>query len=486
MRRSCPGEGIAVSAVRHSATVAGAEHRASVGGGKRREGRRARRSSRQVRSTLPFASSVASRFHGTMRVRMHTHTVVLTLAVAFVSVAAGCGSSAPPVVQRVCGPSSCSGCCTADGACVPGDTEMACGGGGAACSACTSGQNCSAQACRTSADNGNDPGTQPGQPIAAPSEVWTWVDFPDAVCGDGSTTGLALNPTSASNDIFIFMDGGGACWDSFTCFTVQGAPRVLTGYDGTDFDNSPNKGKFAVNRSELTNPFRNMSYVFIPYCTGDVHAGDAIQQYDSTHSAVHHKGAKNVEAFLRRLAPTFPNATRIFLTGSSGGAFGAQLNYERVATAFPSAEVHVFADSGQMINPIPTLLSTWLAAWNVTLPAGCVNCANDFAGYPKYLAETYPNRRFALTAYDQDNVLRAFFGYAFFGHTAAEFQAQTLALLANSYDPNPNAKYFVLSGPEHTMLDQLDSIVAPDNTTLNAFTTDFVNGAPSWSNVGPP
>jgi hypothetical protein len=480
---------------------------------------------------------------------------VLALLIGLVIVAAGCGGgSSAPRIDRSCGPSSCDGCCTVDGVCVPGNTATACGSGGVACSACLAGQICSAQACQATgdagieADGGNgsaggnqpdggvdsDGGTQPdggvdpdggaqsdggvdpdagsqadgglgpdagsqpdggvapdagtppsgALPIVAPAETWTWVNFPDAVCGNGTATGLAVNLTSASNDVFIFMDGGGACWDELTCFGFPPlldptAPRVLTGYGSADFFSSGYTGKFAVTRTQPANPFRNMSYVFIPYCTGDVHAGDAIQKYGS-HPDVYHKGAKNVEAFLKRMVPTFPNATRIFLAGSSGGAFGAQLNYEQVATAFPMAEVHVFADSGQMINPTGTLLTTWLTNWNVTLPAGCVGCTNDFTLYPAYLSAQYPNRRFALTAYDQDMVLRNFFAC-----TAAEFQSRTLALLASAYDPYPNAKYFVLSGTAHTMLDQLETIAAPSGMTLNRFTTDFVNGAQSWSSVKP-
>jgi hypothetical protein len=146
-----------------------------------------------------------------------------------------------------------------------------------------------------------------------------------------------------------------------------------------------------------------------------------------------------------------------------------------VAHAFPNAEVHVFADSGQMINPAQGLMSAWLTAWNVTLPACCVGCDGDFSLYPRYLATTYPNRRFALTAYDQDNTLRLFNGL-----TAAEFQTRTLALLSNVYDPSQNSRYFLLSGTAHTMVRQLDTLADPSGTSLLTFTTNFVNGT-NWS-----
>jgi hypothetical protein len=383
---------------------------------------------------------------------MRSPIIVLSLFVALVSITAGCGS--------------------------PGSGTGDAGGQPDA---------------GTSPDAGGEPdaGGNPdagtpvydGSPIVETAETWTWVPFPDSICGYGSSTGLAINPTSRSNDVFIFMNGGGACWDEITCFGLpplipEPTAQYLSGYDDADFFSTNGfTSEFAVNRNEPTNPFKDMSYVFIPYCTGDVHAGDAIRTYGSR-PQVHHKGAKNLEAFLERLVPTFPNATRIFLGGSSGGGFGAQLNYERVANALPNAEVHVFADSAQIINPIPARMSAWLAAWNVTLPADCVGCETNFALYPCYLATTYPDSRFALTAFDQDFVLVPFNGLL----TAAEFQARTLALLDSCYDPSQSARYFLLSGNGHTMLGDLNTLVAPGGTSLLSFTTNWVNGT-NWSSV---
>ena len=51
---------------------------------------------------------------------------------------------------------------------------------------------------------------------------------------------------------------------------------------------------------------------------------------------VNHKGAANVRAYLARLAQTFPGSRRIWLTGTSAGGYGVQLNYHRFAAAFES------------------------------------------------------------------------------------------------------------------------------------------------------
>src|SRR5215468_7682801 len=52
-----------------------------------------------------------------------------------------------------------------------------------------------------------------GQPLTAPSEQWTWVDFPNTACGNGMPTGLAVNLTTKSSRVLVYLEGGGACWD---------------------------------------------------------------------------------------------------------------------------------------------------------------------------------------------------------------------------------------------------------------------------------
>jgi len=325
-------------------------------------------------------------------------------------------------------------------------------------------------------NGGTDAGTDTGPAIIANPEVWTWVDVTGTECGNGARTGLGINPTSASQDVYIYMQGGGACWDEFTCFIQPSASNVSTGYQSAQFQADNTKNASMFNRGDATNPFRSMSFIFVPYCTGDVHAGNAVRTYGS--KQVHHKGAANVEAWLPRLAATFPTARRVFLAGSSAGAFGAQLNYERVAATFPGAEVHVLADSGQMVTPAGSLQSTWFTNWGVTIPAACTNCTTDFARYPAYLAATYPASRFGLLAWDRDTVLRTFFGY-----TADTYETLTFQLLTSSYDGRTNAKYFLKQGTQHTFLGGLGTITSTTGVPLKDWVTQWVEGNAAWNNV---
>src|SRR4051794_25698091 len=63
-----------------------------------------------------------------------------------------------------------------------------------------------------------------GMAIDAPKGTWTWVDFPDSYCDDGSHTGIGIKKTDSKN-LLVFMNGGGACWDYLTCFQLNTAVK---------------------------------------------------------------------------------------------------------------------------------------------------------------------------------------------------------------------------------------------------------------------
>ncbi len=386
-----------------------------------------------------------------------------------------CGSTTS---DSTCSAATCAGCCTADGQCAGGTETSACGAAGLRCDSCVGAQVCQAGRCETPPPM--DP-PDAGNPILAQQELWTWTDFADSACGNGSATGVGVNVTTRSKDVLIYMQGGGACWNALTCAF---AASNLDGYTAQSFQAEGTLNAAPFNRAVATNPFKDMSYVFVPYCTGDVHAGDSVMNYPGAGQVpartVHHKGGKNLDVFLQRLKDTFPSAERVFVSGSSAGAFGAQLNFEKIARMWPGAQVHLLADCGQMVTPAGTLLNDWLTNWNVTIPAECVGCATEFEKYPKYLFDKYQASRFGLLAYTQDGTLRQFAGY-----DAATYEQKTRALLTASYDPSPNAKYFLVPAASHVMLGNLMTLQGPGGVSLLDWTTSFVQGASTLQNVKP-
>jgi pectinacetylesterase len=324
------------------------------------------------------------------------------------------------------------------------------------------------------------PAAGPDDPIVAPPEQWAWVGFPDSACANGQPTGIGVNLTGRSSDVVVYFQGGGACWSAETCLGFPPtAINLSTGYGAAAFAAEPARQEAAFDRG--SSPFQAASFVFVPYCTGDLHAGDSTRVYTfaATTRAIHHAGGSNTALFLRRLAATFPGARRVFVTGSSAGGYAAQLNYPSFAAAFPDAEVHALADAAQVVQPAGTRLTDWQAAWGWTPPAGCTACATQLPALASWLSATWPTRRFALLASTQDTVLTAYLGYA----DTASFDLATRALLTDRYDPTANARYFALPGTRHVMLDDLT--LASGGTSLATWVTRWYSGDAAWDSVGP-
>src|SRR5262249_29862487 len=224
-----------------------------------------------------------------------------------------------------------------------------------------------------------------GQPLTAPDMMWTYTDFPDTKCRDGSPAGLAVSLNSASTKVMIFLQGGGACFDSVTCGTnPTNTSAQKTAQTAGVFD-----------RSNAANPVKDWNFVFIPYCTGDTFIGtkdDGMVQ--GVTGMQHFMGRPNMEKFLNRIVPTFPKATQVLLTGVSAGGFGAASNSYLVQRAFGSVPVTMIDDSGPPMSSmyIPTCLQQkWRTTWGLdgSLLADCgASCPNkdDFTmDYTKFV-----------------------------------------------------------------------------------------------------
>jgi|APLak6261675434_1056106.scaffolds.fasta_scaffold00533_8 hypothetical protein len=81
----------------------------------------------------------------------------LVLASLVLLLAASCSSSVP-----ACGPSNCTGCCSASGACVVGSSTLDCGAAGAQCTQCALGSSCFLGQCSSTQTGGGSGSTGGG------------------------------------------------------------------------------------------------------------------------------------------------------------------------------------------------------------------------------------------------------------------------------------------------------------------------------------
>ena len=307
-------------------------------------------------------------------------------------------------------------------------------------------------------------------PVTAAAGQWTWVAVPEAKCRGGSSTGFGIRLNPGSDKLIIYLEAGGACFNPGSCSSNASA------FGAQDFQNwAGGAGKGGLlSTTNAKNPVRDWNAVYIPYCTGDVHSGNA------TGVNVPGAGGPQQQAFvgfanlghdLKRIIPTFPNVTRVLLTGVSAGGFGAAYNYDRVAQAFCPRPVVLLDDSGPSLGDdyvAPCLQSRQRQLWNnaATLPADCLDCTGPDGGGSinsvSFLGQKYPNAQLGLVSSEQDSVIASFIGYGQNDCTALDAAstaplpgsayAAGLAELRTQYMQSPAWSSYIIPGSAHTFL----------------------------------
>jgi hypothetical protein len=148
-----------------------------------------------------------------------------------------------------------------------------------------------------------------------------------------------------SDNLLIYFNGGGACWNDATCLV-----SLALAFDDDALSNPTyNPSMYDENDPEVAggifsdsdeNPFKTWSKVFIPYCTGDLHLGSKETSYTDTTGLVtgypgtpvtfQHRGYDNAMAVREWLKQKLSNdldPKHILMSGSSAGGYGATFNF---------------------------------------------------------------------------------------------------------------------------------------------------------------
>jgi hypothetical protein len=329
-----------------------------------------------------------------------------------------------------------------------------------------------------------------GNPIAAPEDKWTWVPFPESRCGYGTSTGIGINPSSKGKKLLIFLMGGGGCFDAQSCAPscnpqVHGhCARNLAGYDATTLATELAvffKPGSIFDRTSPSNPLRDHSWVFVPYCTGDFHSGSTLSSYN-----VHHVGFSNMAAFLPRIAATFCPVESVLLAGSSAGGFGAVFNYHQVKAAFGSTRVDLVDDSGPplAVQSMP-LQTTMRAAWGAAAnaPSGCGECAKGWDAFLPFVAGAWPDARLSLVSSLHDVSIGPYFGGPI--ATPSGFQAALNTFADQVVAPLANARVYYVNDYHHTYLGDVLAGTVSKGVPLGTFLEQQIDASATWASVRP-
>ncbi|MCE9621850.1 MAG: pectinacetylesterase family protein [Actinomycetia bacterium] len=289
---------------------------------------------------------------------------------------------------------------------------------------------------------------------AAPEQWETVVAPSDCMCSDGSEFSFFVRKADPAKVMFFFQ-GGGACFDVVTCdpgdpaysTTVRGPGDLADGEGIFDFDNADN-------------PFGDYSVVYVPYCTGDLHIGNAVHDYGPGASGenvvVHHNGLVNGTTALAKLVELFPDASEVVVTGESAGAAPTPLYAGLLSDELPDARITVIADGSGAYPDLPSLNAGIGTLWGtlVSIP--------DWPEYADVTAETQslPGLFIRAGAHDPD-ITFARHDYAFdqtqvfFGNLAG-FDADDLVTLIDLNETQIEASgvtlfSYISPGDSHTV-----------------------------------
>ena len=348
-------------------------------------------------------------------------------------------------------------------------------------------------------DTTGEPSPYDGEPLPDGGEGdWNWVDFPDAKCRDGSATGIGVRYGSAPG-LVIFFEGGGACFNALTC--GANPSTYGAGNFGGFANGGGQQGIFDLSNDE--SPVADWTQIFVPYCTGDVHAGarpdGTLPDNPGPQQFV---GYLNVGHFLNRIVPTFlGQVDHVLVAGVSAGGFGAAFNYDRIADAFPGDKVTLLDDSGPPMADdymAACLQNQWREAWGLddSMPPDCVDCFPDNGGgivnLAIYLGEKHKGQKLGLISSLGDQTIRFFFGFgadnckALFPNTSEKTFTDGLHDLRDNYLNAPADTWgtFYLKGTQHTWIGGGSYATAESGgTRLIDWVTDLIGG--QVSNVEP-
>lgn len=356
-----------------------------------------------------------------------------------------------------------------------------------------------------------------------PSDVFIGVTHPTAgqpgheVFYEGKTLTPQCQDSSAysffakrgsENKMLVYYVGGGACWDTLTC----GAERCT---QNINFSLAGQSGFFGGGFGDLSNPanpFRDWHIVVVPYCSCDVHWGDAGVDYPGNFlfpdKHVEHRGYDNSRLVEKWMREHFLTPEDIFVTGSSAGAYGATLHAVFLSDAYPAARISMLADAGNGVITQEFLeenFGNWGVEANLPNVPGIRGVPFSEQSIPTVIesaAAEYPDTRWAHYTTAFDGGLGGQTGFynimlnpgdvpAWFDWWNASCQFnqvmrdQVNQTVARTDGQNGNYRYYIASGSRHTGFGS--NRVYTDTTggvpTLVSWVNEMIAGGPGWTNV---
>lgn len=293
-----------------------------------------------------------------------------------------------------------------------------------------------------------------------------WFDIAGMICRDGSPTGIGYRVGNPKK-LAIYINGGGACFNDLTCGSN---PKSFNSADWNDLSIAySDKGIFDA--SNPKNPLKDYSFVFVPYCTGDVHSGtkkDGIAL--GVPDTQRYVGAENFIKTMDFITPYFnyKKVEEVVLFGLSAGGYGVYINFLEVFKRFPNAKLTVINDSGPLFSDaqaFPSCLQLGFQfVFGIPTPEDLTTCCGTpelgLANVYQYSGNKYPNANFGFISSYEDNVSRFFLSFGYNNCSGAPgnqlpadlFKNALIDLREDILKPKSTWSTYFINGTTHTLL----------------------------------
>lgn len=285
----------------------------------------------------------------------------------------------------------------------------------------------------------------------------------DTRCLYGDDYAFFVRPAAVESDqLMIFFQGGGACWDGASC-ADKGA--FASEYD-VSLDEMARFTDGILDFDNPANPVSDYHAVFVAYCSGDVFSGDAEATFTEPEPlTVYFNGWHNTQAVLDWTFANAPQPSQVFLGGASAGGYGATVYAPAIMEQYAGVPVVHVADGAVGVMPAETdALTLWNAAVSVAPLLGD-DLAPDTLMTDTMIAltATYPDNTFAYMTTFVDITQVAFYAYLsgidlqaggeeLFRQVAQEWAFKLLGQMLQINAAAENFRSYLAGGTLHTFL----------------------------------
>jgi hypothetical protein len=280
---------------------------------------------------------------------------------------------------------------------------------------------------------------------------------------------------AGSDNLLIFLQGGGACWETLCQATATAGTAILK--------------SGLLGRDKSTNVVGDWNVVYAPYCDGSVFSGDNDMMSPDGKTMWKFHGLANLSAVVDVAKKAFPDPKRILLAGTSGGGYGTLTGTGVTRLAYPHTRIDVFNDAGLgLSNPSdPNMLATVKRDWKFEqfIPESCEECKTGVeTAVIGWGLGADPSLRIAGFSSYGDGVI----GGVFLGLQPADFKPLLVSETNKVHAQFPKRfERFFIDGSQHTVLltpgggAGVGYDTKVEGVSVEEWLEKMLDGDPSWT-----